>query len=85
MRFIIKVGNHEESEWMDELKKFKAEYNGDKVTIDLNSWPAFVKLEKIFNDAPKVYPAFTYNTDISVIDLPVIAFRSIWDISSNYD
>lgn len=37
MRFIIKVGNHEESEWMDELKKFKAEYNGDKVTIDLNS------------------------------------------------
>lgn len=67
MRFIVKTDN--DLKWSSKLKQFGSVYHSNKLTVDLNSWHAFVVLGKVLKTAPTVYA----NTQKQ--SLPIIDFR----------
>ena len=67
MRFIVKT--NDDLKWSNKLKQFSSVYRSNELTVDLNSWHAFVELEKALKTAPIVYA----NTQKHC--LPIIDFR----------
>ena len=53
MRFVVKTKN--DDQWLNKLQPFHAKVINNSLTVDLNSWHAFVELQKAFDQAPKVY------------------------------
>lgn len=68
MRFVVKTKN--DDQWLNKLQPFHAKMINNSLTVDLNSWHAFVELQRTFDEAPKIYPAHTYRHST----LPVIKF-----------
>ena len=70
MRFIVKTDN--DAQWANKLKVFNSDYDANGLTIDLNSWHAFVVLQELLKIAPVVEAGHKSN---SFRSLPIIDFR----------
>ena len=70
MRFVVKTDN--DVQLANKLKAFNSDYDANGLTIDLNSWHAFVVLQELLKTAPVVE---TGHKSSSFRSLPIIDFR----------
>lgn len=74
MRCIVKT--NDDQLWAKKLKRFNADLDKNgTLTVDLNSWHAFVTLQRTFDYAPVVDSLSNVEISKSISRRPIVDFR----------